>query len=95
MKEISDFSAKSLFKLLLACNIGFFAPLSLVLALLSLFGVVPMNFNDVEHYGFSGFIIHLLFMPFYVLMFTVLYWLVFSIGLKIYQGTYKLVKGSR
>lgn len=92
MREISDYTAKSLFKLLLACNVGFFVPVSLILAFLSLFEVVPVDFNDAKYYGFKGFIIHLLFMPFYVLMFTVLYWVIFAIGLKIYQGAYIIVR---
>lgn len=57
-----------------------YAPFALFFGILSLFGVVPVNFNDSEVYGLKGLLVMILFIPFIVLMFTFFMWLFFMIG---------------
>ncbi len=83
MKEfIKKYSKKpeGLFKLLFVNFLFAYIPISLFFGTLSLFGIVPVNFNDSKVYGIKGFIIVMLFIPFIVFILSFFTWLYFIIG---------------
>lgn len=55
-------------------------PFSLLSGLLSLFNVVPVNFNNIPQYGVKGLVISLLFIPFVGLIFSCLNWVFLNLG---------------
>ncbi|MBB2144004.1 hypothetical protein GM921_00775 [Pedobacter sp. LMG 31464] len=75
------FSFKKLFFAYLFAMI----PFSLLGGILSLFNIVPVNFNGNPTYGFKGFIVAILFTPFIALMFSGLNWLFLNLGVLIYR----------
>ncbi|WP_299557143.1 hypothetical protein [Seonamhaeicola sp.] len=71
---------KGLFKLLFINFLFAYAPFALLIGVLSLFELVPVNFNDEKVYGIKGFIIIMLFIPFVAFILSFFTWLYFVIG---------------
>lgn len=79
MNEIAG--NKRLFRFLLKNYFLGFLPFILLQALLIIFEVVPMHFNNEEVYGIKGVLYALMFLPFIVIMITVFSWVFLKIGL--------------
>lgn len=86
--EKSYFSFKKLFW----SYIFFSIPLALLAGLLALFHLSPVYFNESPTYGFKGFIIPILFIPFCGLVFGAANWLVLNIGYFFYAAFLRLLK---
>lgn len=71
---------KDLFKLLFINFLFAYTPFALLLGFLSLFDLVPINFNDEQVYGIKGFLVIVLFIPFVVFILSFFTWLYFVIG---------------
>ncbi|EZH73167.1 hypothetical protein ATO12_19365 [Aquimarina atlantica] len=71
---------KNLFGLLFMNFLFGYAPLALLLGILSLLDIVPVNFNGEATYGIKGFIIMILFIPFVAFLFAFFMWVYFLIG---------------
>ncbi len=84
----SYFSFKRLFWSYSFC----FIPLALLAGLLALFHVSPVYFNDLPTYGFKGFIISILFIPFFSLLFSAANWVILNIGYFLYNAFLRLLK---
>ena len=80
---ILKFNSRLLFKLLMYCSAGFCIPISLLIALLALFDVVPATLNDKPYYGLKGFLISIFFAPMFVLLTCCTLWLMLGFGLKV------------
>ena len=76
------FTAKEFFFFLLKGVAGFYIPTTIFLAFFTLFGVIPINFNGEQYYGMAGFIFHLLFSPFMILVLTISMWVPLFFGIK-------------
>jgi len=57
-----------------------YLPVQVILAFLSLFGVIPVNVNDHPLYGIWGFILMLLYAPVFGLLISAFFWVFFSFG---------------
>ncbi|SFD51376.1 hypothetical protein SAMN05518672_102252 [Chitinophaga sp. CF118] len=67
-------------------------PFMLLGSFLSLFNVVPVYFNNEPHYGFEGFIIMILFIPFFGLIMGFVNWIYLNFGNYLYRKTFKLIR---
>jgi hypothetical protein len=82
MKYFQRFSQKpnSLFQFIF-WNLFFgYLPFGLFIALLSLFGNIAFTLNNQPVYGITGFLGYVICIPFVILIFTVVFWIFFSIG---------------
>lgn len=81
-KLIEKYSKKpeNLFSLLLMNFLFAYVPFALLIGLLSLFGIVPVNFNGEETYGIKGLIVIIAFIPFVAFMLSFFTWIYFIIG---------------
>lgn len=86
--DTNYFSLKKMFWAYTICSI----PFALLTGILALFNVMPVYFNDAPHYGFKGFIITIVFIPFIGLLFSVTNWLALNFGVLIYRGFSKIIK---
>jgi hypothetical protein len=83
----------SLKKLLLAYTFAY-APFSLIAAILSLAGLLPVNFNGQHYYGISGFIITILTIPFVAIVFGVINRIYLNLGVFVGKKVIGLFKKS-
>ncbi len=81
-KIIEKYSKKpeNLFKMLFMNFLFAYIPFALLMGVLSIFDIVPVNFNDEQVYGFKGFLIIILFTPLIVFILSFFTWLYFIIG---------------
>ena len=68
------------YKKIFICSLFSTVPFSLLSGLLSLFNLVPVNFNDNPTYGWKGFLVAVLFTPFIAFIFSCLNWLFLNFG---------------
>jgi hypothetical protein len=80
------------FKRIFWCYTFCALPFCLLTGILSLLNIVPANFNDKPVYGIEGFIIELLFMPFFALIFSCLTWLALAFGGFLYDAFMRMFK---
>lgn len=71
---------KNLFKSIFFTFLFGYAPLGLLHIILNLAGIIPVNFNEKEVYGLTGFLVIIIFTPFVILMFSSFIWLYFIVG---------------
>jgi len=83
-----------LFKLILFGYIGTGIPIGLIFGFLTLFEIIPINFNGLEMYGVSGFIFHLFTIPIFSFLLAVPTWITLFLGLKIFIFLGNLLKKS-
>ncbi len=86
--NLNYFSFKKLF---LAYTFGVM-PFFVLSGMLSLFNIVPINFNDSPQYGFIGFLLSLISIPLFGLIFSILNWLLLNFGVIIHLGFSKVFK---
>ena len=86
--EKGDFSFKKLFWSYTFCAI----PLALIAGLLALLHVSPVYFNESPLYGIKGFIIPILFIPFFGLLLSAANWVVLNLGYFLYNSFLRLWK---
>jgi hypothetical protein len=67
-------------------------PFSILAAFLALFNVMPVEFNGTPRYGIQGFIIPILYTPFFGLIFGGFNWLALSFGGMLYDAFLKAIK---
>ena len=81
-KLIEKYSRKpeNLFGILFVNFLFGYLPFALILGILTLFGVIPINFNGEETYGIEGLLVVIAFIPFVVFMLSFFTWLYFIIG---------------
>lgn len=91
IKEISRIPENT-FKLFFWKFFFGYLPIGLTTALLALFNVKPITFNEEAIGGILGFIIALLMSPFFALIITVATWLLFMLGHLIIKLIEKLVE---
>ncbi len=60
-------------------------PFAILFGSLVLFNVLPIEFNDTNHYGIKGFLITLIYIPFAGLLFTIINWGILNIGVFLYR----------
>lgn len=89
MKNIIRANGTQLFRLLMVGFLFGSAPFALLLAILSIIGVVPVEINGKETYGIAGFIYFIITIPVFSLMWTCMVWLYLKFGLWIYSIFYK------
>jgi hypothetical protein len=82
------FSFKRLFWSYTFCII----PFALLAGLLALFGVSPIYFNEKPFYGFSGFFIAVLLIPFSGIILSAVNWVFLNFGYFLYQKALGLLK---
>jgi hypothetical protein len=86
--ERNYFSFKKLFWSYTFCAI----PLALLSGLLALLHISPVYFNESPTYGVKGFIVPLLFIPFFGLLFGAVNWVVLNFGFFLYNAFQKAIK---
>ena len=81
-KFIEKYSNKpnDLFGLLFVNFLFGYLPFALLLGILSLFEIVPVNFNGEQTYGWKAFIIIIVFAPIFAFIFSFFIWIYFLIG---------------
>jgi hypothetical protein len=84
----NKYSFKRLFWSYTFCAI----PFAILGSFLALFNVVPVEFNGVPRYGIQGFIIPILYIPFFGLVFSCTNWLALSFGGMLYDAFLKAIK---
>jgi hypothetical protein len=72
------------FKTLFWSYTFFLIPLAFLEGLLALFHIEPVYFNELPVYGFKGFIIPILFIPFLGLIFGAFNWVMLNFGYFLY-----------
>ena len=82
------FSFKKLFWAYTICSI----PFALLAGILAMLNIIPIYFNEAPHYGFKGFIITIIFIPFFGVIFGVTNWLALNFGILIYRSFSKRIK---
>lgn len=82
------FSFKKMFWSYTFCAI----PFALLAGILALFSIMPVYFNGAPNYGFKGFIIPIVFIPFIGLLFSVTNWLALNFGTVLYNAFLRLTK---
>ena len=83
LKEtLSKYSQKpeKLFKKIFINLLFAYMPFVILISILSLFNIVPVNFNEEKVYGIKGAIIMICFSPFIVLMLSAFAYMCFSFG---------------
>ncbi|MBC6696562.1 hypothetical protein [Hymenobacter sp. BT190] len=81
--SIRNLTSRQLFTVLLYGTGGFYLPLSLLLGIFSLLGVVPARLNEQDYYGLQGIAIYLLFAPLIVFILTLTTWIFVAPGWKL------------
>lgn len=62
-------------------NIVFFMlPMCILLGVLSLLSIMPVLFNEKPYYGIKGFLILIVYIPFFSFIFSGIYWVMYSVG---------------
>lgn len=69
------------FKKLFIAYLFAMIPFSLLIGALSLFNIVPVNFNGNPTYGIKGFVVAVLFSPFIALIFSGLNFIFLNFGI--------------
>jgi hypothetical protein len=69
-----------------------FIPVAMLAGLLALFHVIPVYFNESPVYGIKGFVIAVLFIPFFGLLFSSMNWIVLNFGYFLYNMFLKIVR---
>ncbi|MBF2707815.1 hypothetical protein [Flavobacterium soyangense] len=69
---LSKYAGKpnSLFKKIFVLFSFAYLPFLLLFVILVSFGLMPVNFNDVDYYGLKGVVIMICFAPFMIVMFS-------------------------
>jgi hypothetical protein len=67
-------------------------PFAILGSLLALFNIIPVEFNGSPRYGIQGFIILILYIPFFCLIFSSINWLALSFGGTLYDEFLKMLK---
>jgi hypothetical protein len=67
-------------------------PFSLSAGILALFNLGAVNFNGTPRYGIEGFLIAIAFIPFVVLVFSVINWAALNFGNLLYNKFTLLMK---
>lgn len=80
--DTNYFSLKKLFWAYTICSI----PFALFAGILTLFNLIPVYFNETPYYGFKGFILIIVFVPFIGILFGVINWLALNCGVLIYRS---------
>jgi len=70
-------------------------PFALLAGFLALFNVMPVYFNESPHYGFKGFIIPIIFIPFIGFVFSITNWLALNFGTLLFNALLKITKKKR
>jgi len=91
-QEIVNIKSNDLFKLLTIGYAGFFIPVSVVSAVLSLFEIVPTLLNKTEYYGIEGFAIAIVTAPIYLFLMVGATWVFLIIGMRISRVALKIFK---
>jgi hypothetical protein len=86
--DTNYFSLKKMFWAYTICSI----PFALLTGILSLLNVIPVYFNEAPNYGFKGFILSIIFIPFIGLLFSVTNWLALNLGVLLYRAFYNKFK---
>jgi len=55
-------------------------PFGLLIAIMSLFGFIPVTINEESRYGLEGALFMLLYIPFFAFLFTFSSWVLLSLG---------------
>lgn len=71
---------KGLFKTILIVFLFGYIPFMILHIILNALHIVPVNFNNEEVYGFKGVLIIICFTPLIVIMFTIMTWVYYTIG---------------
>ncbi|MEO8885825.1 MAG: hypothetical protein ABI367_07155 [Mucilaginibacter sp.] len=79
--ENKPYSFKKLFWIYTFC----FMPLCVLGGILALFNISAVTFNDTKRYGFEGFIIAILFIPFFALVWATMNCLALNFGNRLYS----------
>lgn len=69
-----------------------FGPFAILASFFALFNVIPVEFNGSPRYGIQGFIIPILYSPFFGLIFSGINWLALSFGGMLYDAFLKTIK---
>lgn len=88
-KPLEIASYKSLFTTLLIGYGVVFTTLLLIIAFLSLFGLLPVNFNSQPYYGGKGFLLAIIYIPFFVVPFSVMNFGFIALGVWLFKLVYK------
>ncbi len=70
----------NMFKRLFFTFLFGYLPFAFIHLILTILGIIPVNFNDAQVYGIKGALVIVLFIPFIVLMITFFVWLYFIFG---------------
>jgi hypothetical protein len=57
-----------------------FLPIGLIMAFLSVFGILPVELNNEEYLGFVGFLFCLFYIPIAALILSTINWVFYQIG---------------
>ena len=82
MKYLEQFSDKpqNTFSWLFWNFLFGYLPVGLLIAILSLVGIIPFMINDKPHYGFIGFIFLLIYVPVAAFILSIVTWVFLSMG---------------
>jgi len=80
--SISKYAGKpnSLFKKIFVVFSFAYLPFLVLFAILVGFGLMPVNFNDVDYYGLKGIVVLICFAPFMIVMLSAFAYLWYLIG---------------
>jgi hypothetical protein len=92
---LNSLTAKVLFKVVLCCTAGFFIPISILLGILALQGIVPANLNDKQYVGVAGFMISMLMAPIFIFLLAIMQWAILVIGLQVVKIALRFVRTDR
>lgn len=91
--NLSKYAGKpnSLFKKIIVVFSFGYLPFLLLFVILVSFGLMPVNFNDVDYYGLKGVVVMICFAPFMILMLSGFAYLWFVFGNFVLQLFIKLL----
>ncbi len=70
----------------------FIIPFSILEGFLALFHVAPIQFNDKPTYGWTAFVVCIVFTPLWAVLFSGLTWVALNAGQWLHQSFLKLIK---